>query len=88
MSGTPELRDAYQRLEDAITEVCHLEGFNGVLTEWVLVSAAQRYDEDGDGISQVGVLVPDGGGQVGYHRLLGLLDYAQVRMRAEVAQDG
>lgn len=83
----PELKPAYQRLADAIEEVARLEDAEGVLTEWVIVYATQRYDEDGDGISQVGTLLPDGGGHVPYHRMMGLLDYALTRCRAEVARD-
>lgn len=83
----PELKPAYQRLADAIEEVARLEDAEGVLTEWVIVYATQRYDEDGDGISQVGTLLPDGGGHVPYHRMMGLLDYALTRCRAEVAHD-
>lgn len=83
----PDLKPAYQRLADAIEEVARLEDAEGVLTEWVIVYATQRYDEDGDGISQVGTLLPDGGGHVPYHRMMGLLDYALTRCRAEVARD-
>ncbi|MEU6376801.1 hypothetical protein [Streptomyces sp. NPDC046909] len=82
-----KLKAAYQRLEEAIDNVARLEGFEGVRTEWILVCASQRYDDEGDGITQVGTLLPDGGGQVPYHRTMGLLDYALTRMRAEVARD-
>ncbi|MFJ9657603.1 hypothetical protein ACIRPR_06495 [Streptomyces griseoflavus] len=84
---SPEAKAAYQRLRDAIEEVARLEGTEGVLTEWVVVTAHQRYDEDGDGITQIATLVPEGGGQTPYHRLMGLLDYALTRCRAEVARD-
>lgn len=81
-----ELKEAYERLEVAIEGVARLSDFEGVMTEWVVVMATQRY-EDG-GITQIGTLVPEGGGVTPYHRLLGLLlDYAQTRMRAEVARD-
>ncbi|MFJ1993080.1 hypothetical protein [Streptomyces asiaticus] len=84
---SPELKAAYQRLEDAITDVGRLEGAEGVLTEWMVVTSLQRYDADGDGLTQIATLVPEGGSQVPYHRLMGLLDYALTRMRAEVARD-
>lgn len=84
---TPELKAAYQRLETAIDEVARLESFEGVMTEWVVVCASQRYADDGAGVTQVGTLLPDGGGHVPYHRTMGLLDYALSRMRAEVARD-
>jgi hypothetical protein len=87
MAEDPELKAAYRQLEAAIQGVALLEGFQGVLTEWVLVVASQRYDADGDGITQVGTLVPDGGGHVPYHRVIGLLDYALTRSRAEIARD-
>jgi hypothetical protein len=82
-----EKKAAYQRLADAIETVARLEEAEGVLTEWVIVYATQRYDEDGDGITQIGTILPDGGGGVPYHRLMGLLDYALTRCRAEVARD-
>ncbi|RSR98032.1 hypothetical protein EF913_28290 [Streptomyces sp. WAC04189] len=82
-----ELKAAYQRLDTAINEVARLETFEGVMTEWIVVVACQRYDAEGDGITQVGTLVPDGGGHVPYHRSMGLLDYVLTRMRAEVARD-
>ncbi|WP_405461704.1 hypothetical protein OG786_29550 [Streptomyces sp. NBC_00101] len=78
---------AYRQLEAAVEEVCRLEGYEGVLTEWVVIAASQRFDEDGDGITQVGYLLPSGGGAVPHHRVMGLLDYVQARMRAEVARD-
>ncbi|MGW2170401.1 hypothetical protein ACWC1C_07695 [Streptomyces sp. NPDC001705] len=82
-----ELKAAYQRLETAIDEVARLESFEGVMTDWIVVCASQRYDNDGDGLSQVGTLLPEGGGHVPYHRSMGLLDYALTRMRAEIARD-
>jgi hypothetical protein len=81
-----EQRAAYERLAQAIEEVARNEGTLGVLTEWVVVFAAQRFDDDGDGLTQVGITLPDGGGQVPYHRVMGLLDYALTRYRAEVAE--
>lgn len=86
MVDDPQLKAAYRRLEEAIDEVSGHEVFEGVRTEWVMVVASQQFDDDGDGITQVGTLLPDGGGQVPYHRTLGLLDYALTRMRAEVAR--
>ncbi|MFJ3083021.1 hypothetical protein ACIPJG_25155 [Streptomyces halstedii] len=82
-----EEKAAYQRLEAAVEEVCRLEGYQGVLTEWVVIAASQRFDEDGDGITQVGTLLPGGGGAIPHHRVMGLLDFIQARMRAEAARD-
>lgn len=84
----PELKAAYQRLADAVEEVARLEEAEGVITEWAVVYATQRYAEDGDGLTQVGTLVPEGGGNLPYHRLIGLLDYALTLCRAEISGVG
>lgn len=81
-----EKKAAYRRLEEAIEEVCRLEEFEGVPIEWLVIAASQRFDGD-DSFTQVGTLVPDGGGRVPFHRLLGLVDYAHARYRAEVMND-
>lgn len=83
---TADLKAAYQRLEEAIDDVTRLEGADGVRTEWILVFATQHYDDDGDGLTQVGTVLPDSG-HVPYHRSMGLLDYALTRMRAEISRD-
>ncbi|MFG2638547.1 hypothetical protein ACGFX8_32965 [Streptomyces sp. NPDC048362] len=85
--SSPELKAAYQRLAEAIEATARLEGAEGVLTEWVVVFSTQRYTDDGDAITQVGTTLPDGGGQLPYHRLMGLLDYALTRCRAVIASD-
>lgn len=87
MAESDDLKAAYHRLSEAVEDVSRQEGANGVLTEWVVAYATTRYDDDGDGIDQVGTILPDGGGRVPYHRLMGLLDYVLTRLRAEVARD-
>jgi hypothetical protein len=84
---SPELKAAYRRLQEAVEEVGRLEGFEGVLTEWVVITSLQRYDAEGAGLTQIGTIVTDGTGEVPYHRLMGLLDYALTRMRADIARD-
>lgn len=85
-SASAEVKAAYQRLEEAIDAVGRLEDRQGVLTEWLVVYSAQRFDDDGAGVTEVGTLLPEGGGSVPYHRVLGLLDFALTRCRAEVAE--
>ncbi|MBA2951421.1 hypothetical protein [Streptomyces himalayensis] len=82
-----EKNEAYRRLAEAVDDVNRLEGGDGVLTEWLVITSTQRYESDGTHVTQVGTLLPDGGGQVPHHRLMGLLDFAQTRLRAEVAWD-
>ena len=82
-----ELADAYRRLEEAIDAVGRLEGFDGILTEWAVITSCQGFADDGDGVTQVGILLPDGGGQVPHHRVMGLLDFTLARLRAQAAED-
>ncbi len=56
-----------------------------VLSEYLVVTCQQRFDEDGDGITAVGTISRDG--NVPAHRLLGLLDYATTRMRKAISED-
>lgn len=81
-----EKKAAYRRLEEAVEEVCRLEEFQGVPIEWMVIAASQRFDGD-EAFTQVGTLLPDGGGRVPFHRVLGLVDYVHARLRHTVAQD-
>ncbi|MCI3279150.1 hypothetical protein [Streptomyces cylindrosporus] len=81
-----DLKSAYRRLEEAIGDVARLEGAQGVMLEWIVVTAHQRYDEDGDPKVQIGQWLPDGM-DVPYHRVMGLLDYALTMRRGEILQD-
>jgi hypothetical protein len=84
---TDELKAAYERLGDAIQEVCQLQDYQGIPIEWVIVAAFQRFSDDGASITQVGTLLPDEGAHVPRHRTIGLLDYALTAYRAKVASD-
>ncbi|MDG4832427.1 hypothetical protein O7627_24410 [Solwaraspora sp. WMMD1047] len=87
-SRTPEQRAADDALTAAIQQTLDAYAGSGpwLLTEYVVVTAQQGYDEDGDGITAVGQLYRDG--DVPLHRALGLLDHAVTRMRARIASDG
>jgi hypothetical protein len=80
-----ERKAAYARLADAIQDVSRIEGAHGVITEWVVVTAHQRYDDEGDARTQISQLMPDGD-DVPYHRVMGLLDYALTLRRAEITE--
>lgn len=80
-----ERRAVYKRLEDAVNACARFEGASGVLTDWIAVYAMQNYDATGDSPAQIGRLTPQGKGAP-VHRVLGLLDYAVTKCRAEVAR--
>lgn len=83
----PDLKAAYGRLEQAIHDVSACEGTEGVMTEWVVLTSHQKFDDDGDGVTEYGILLPEGGGQTPHHRVMGLLDLQLTRMRAQAAED-
>ncbi|GAA0705441.1 hypothetical protein GCM10010193_70660 [Kitasatospora atroaurantiaca] len=82
----PTARAAYERLEAALHAVLEVEEFEGLPTEWVIVVACQRIDDEGRGVTQIGTLLPDGD-SLPYHRLMGLLDFALTRCRAEISEE-
>lgn len=77
-------RAAYQRLEQAIADVAAIEGAEGIVTEWVLVAAFQRYEGDEHRTQILRLLPPN---DVPYHRVMGLLDYATTLYRHEITED-
>lgn len=85
----PDLQAAYERLEEAIKDVCKLQEVEGTLTDWTVVTASLRIEPDGWGFTTIDTLVPGGGGggQSPVHRVMGLLDYALTRCRAAVVFD-
>ncbi|MFJ1827352.1 hypothetical protein [Streptomyces sp. NPDC088178] len=77
-----DLKEAYERLEQAIRDVTHLEGWKGLVTDWVVVAADQYFADNGRTMTAVGWLLPEGGDRVPHYRLVGLLDVALTACRA------
>lgn len=87
MSRSGEQVAADDALTTAIERVLQAYGDDQayVLTEYVVVTSQQRFDEDGDGITAVGLMFRDSA--VPTHRALGLCEYASTRLRHTVMQD-
>ncbi|HEX6682965.1 MAG TPA: hypothetical protein VF062_09235 [Candidatus Limnocylindrales bacterium] len=88
MSRTPEQKAADEALTAAVEQALTAYGSEEqsyVLTEYVVLTAQTRYDEDGDAVTAVGIVYRDG--DVPHHRALGLIDYAATRLRAAIAED-
>ncbi|AYF29302.1 hypothetical protein CSH63_17890 [Micromonospora tulbaghiae] len=86
-SRTPEQVAADDALTAAIEQVLQAYGDDQayILTEYVVVTSQQRFDEDGDGITAIGCINRDS--DVPYHRVLGLLEFAATRTRKDIATD-
>jgi hypothetical protein len=83
---TPEQKEAYAELERAVDKVLRLRGAEGILTEYVTLCGVQTIDDEGDTAGSVMMILPMGGG-LPYHRVMGLLEYSQTVLRAEVARN-
>jgi hypothetical protein len=83
---SPEAKKAYAELESAIEAVLRLRGATGMLVEYVTLCSLQDVDEEGDMAGSVLMVLPMGGG-IPYHRVMGLVDYTQTVLRAEVARN-
>ena len=83
---TDEQKKAYADLEQAIEVVLRLRGAEGMLVDYVTLAAVQTIDDDGDTAGSVMMVLPMGGG-LPYHRVMGLIDYTQTVLRAEVARN-
>jgi hypothetical protein len=57
-----------------------------MLVEYVTLAAVQMIDDEGDTAGSVMMVLPMGGG-LPYHRIMGLVDYTQTVLRAEVARN-
>lgn len=83
MARTAEQKAADEALTEAIEAVRRVYDPEGVtsghtLMEYVVVSAAATWDEEGDGVTSIGIAYRDG--DVPTHRAIGLLEYALGEM--------
>lgn len=87
MPRTPEQVAADDALTAAIEQALQAYGDDQayVLTEYVVVTSQQRFDEDGDSVTAVGIVFRDG--DVPTHRSLGLCEYATTRLRHWISRD-
>ncbi|MEU8101750.1 hypothetical protein [Streptomyces rubiginosohelvolus] len=84
----PELKEAYERLDQAIRDVTRLNEWEGLVTDWVVIAANQYYADSGRSMTGVGQILPDGGDSVPDYRVIGLLDVALTARRAGYAPEG
>lgn len=73
---------AYRQIEKSLREIVVIQGREGLLTDWVILSAVQSFDPDGVPVTNTGWHTnPES--SMPYHRLLGLVEYAGVIVRTE-----
>lgn len=66
--------ELYEVLDNTVRELATLEIVReGLVTDWMVVVAAQTFDANGNVLDTVDPLLPDGGRSVPRYRTLGLL---------------
>lgn len=83
---TPEQKAADEQLTAAIE--AHQRAYGeppAVLSEYVVLAASHRWDDDGEPVTAVALIYRDG--DLPWHRALGLVELARTRMKAEIAAD-
>lgn len=90
MSKSPEMREAENRLRDAIQHALNVreaergEEEPGALTDFVVLFATTSFDDDGDRVTGLGTLIEQGA--VGLHSVLGLVQYGQAYWSRAIAE--
>lgn len=88
MGRSPEQKAADEALTAAVETVARLhfeDGHGWVMSEYVVLAAHHRYDEEGESYTAVSCIYRDG--DVPIHRALGLLEYGAARMRSAIMED-
>lgn len=74
-----ELREAVETAVRA-AEAEHGGRQDMLVSEFIVIASAHGFDDDGEPVTQV-IVLPDGGSE---HRILGLLEHARLRVRADI----
>lgn len=85
---TPEQKAANEQLTEAIQAARQAYGYDDgfLITDWVVLTAETRFDDDGDQISAYGKLYRDG--QMPDYRALGLLEIHRELLRGRLFHSG
>lgn len=84
LAADAALTEAVDRTIAAYRDQWDPDGNDGrpeVLTSYIVLTASQSWDEHGNGTTAYGALLKDG--DLPIHEVLGLIDRAQVRFRAQ-----
>jgi hypothetical protein len=72
----------YQKIEDALRRIITAQGREGLLTDYLILSAVQSFDSDGGLLTNTGWHTNPANGMP-YHRMIGLIEYNRELMLKE-----
>lgn len=75
----------YNKIEESLRKIIELQGREGILTDYVILSAVQAIDNDGIFITNTGWHTNPVNG-VPYHRMIGLIEYNRALMLKEAVE--
>lgn len=77
-------KEADAQLRQAIIQTLKSYGWydDRVLTDYLIVAASQGFDNDGDDTTGYNYLLPEG--QMGWHRVIGLLKTVETLMKRDL----
>lgn len=75
----------YAKIEEALKRIITAQGRNGLLTDYVILSAVQSIDNDGAMLTNTGWHTNPANG-IPYHRMIGLIEYIRSLMLQEAIQ--
>lgn len=76
------ITEAYERIEDSLKLIITAQGRDGLLTDYLILSAVQSFDDEGNLLTNTGWHTNPNNG-VPYHRLIGLIEYNRALMLKE-----
>jgi hypothetical protein len=72
----------YEKIEEALRKITKHQGRDGLLTDYLILSAVQSFDDDGGLITNTGWHTNPNNGMP-YHRMIGLIEYNRALMIKE-----
>lgn len=75
----------YQRIEDSLRKIITEQGREGLLTDYIILSAVQSFDNDGNLLTNTGWHTNPNNGMP-YHRMIGLIEYNRALMLKEAVE--
>lgn len=76
----------HRNIEESLKRISVLQSRDGLLTDWLVLSSVQSFDDAGDATTNVGWHTnPESG--IPYHRMLGLIEHVRLMLAREVMED-
>lgn len=76
----------YEKIEESLRAISKVQGREGLLTDYIILTAVQSIDDDGIVLTNTGWHTNPKNG-VPYHRMIGLVEYARAMLIKEATEE-